>query len=287
MNWNWGTNYIMKVHTLLFILLFSCCQQAFAQPGIYDSKTKQPIGYAKVLVKSRAFGTSTNEQGKFPLKGIKEVDTLTISATHYAVKKVAYTKTLDSIFLTGTLLPAVQLEHSKANTVKERWMLEGDELSDAYMLYEIDDQVAGQYFAPRQVYKDYPNLKGLSVRMFSTKKKQCLNVIIRAIGKDGKPGDYVYDKDILCEIKENGPVVLHIDLAKYNIQLPPDGFFISFAKVVRKKPDTKSLVYISTTLNPVQDNPKYSVYTMRSDDSAFKWIDYKNYTVMIELELGN
>jgi hypothetical protein len=279
----------MKLYIVLFVFLFCCCRQAFAQPGIYDSKTKQPIEYARILVKSRAFGTSTNEQGKFPLKGIKEADTLTISATHYTVKKVAYTKTIDSIFLTSTIAihPAVQLESQKGGAVKERWIIEKEELSEAYMLYEIDDQIAGQYFTPRQVYKDYPYLKGLSIRMFSTKKKQCVNVIIRAVAKDGKPGDYVYDKNILCEVKEDGPHVMHIDLTRQKIQLPPDGFFISFEKVVRKRSDTKSLVYISTTLNPVPGNPKYSVYTMRADESGFKWIDYKNYTVMIELELGN
>lgn len=279
----------MRKSYILVLAFFLCYAYSFAQPGIYDSKTKQPIGYAKVLIKSRAFGTSTNEQGIFPLRGIKESDTLTITAIHYATKKVVYTKTTDSIFLnsSGALYPAVQLENRQGEKVKESWMLEDDELSEAYMLYEIDDQVAGQYFSPRPLYKDNSYLQGLSVRVFSTKKKQCLNVIIRAVGKDGKPGAYVYDKNILCEIKENGPVVLHIDLAKERIKLPPDGFFISFAKVVRKRSDAKSLVYISTTLNPVQSNPIYSVYTMRADDSAFKWINYKNYTVMIELELGN
>ncbi|WP_116789716.1 carboxypeptidase-like regulatory domain-containing protein [Flavobacterium psychrotrophum] len=279
----------MKLNTFLLIFLICCCHQAFAQTGIYDSKTRQPIAYAHVLVKSRAFGTSTNEQGKFPLRGVKEQDTLTISATHYAVKKIAYTKQLDSIFLNNnaTLHPAVQLESRKGSTVKESFLLTGDEMSEPGLLFEVNDQITGQYFAPRPLYKDNPYLQGLSVKVFSTRKKQCLNVIIRAVGKDGKPGDYVYDKNILCEIKEDGPHTVRIDLAKLKIQLPPDGFFISFAKVVRKRSDAKSLVYVSTALNPVRGNPKYSAYTVRADDSGFKWIDYKNYTVMIELELGN
>lgn len=271
---------------ILVLTFFLCCAHSFAQAGIYDSKTNQPIGYAHIQIKSRAFGTSTNEQGIFPLKGIKVGDTLAITATQYAAKKVAYTKTLDSIFLTGSGTLATQAEN-KGNTVKDNWIIEIEELSEAGLIYEINDHVAGQYFAPRALYKDNPYLHGLSVEIFSTKKKQYLNVIIRAVGKDGKPGDYVYDKDILCEVKKDDKQILHIDLTKYNIQLPPDGFYISFAKVVRKKSDAKGLLYVCTALNPMAGNPERSAYTMLADDSDFKWVHRKNYTVMIELELGN
>lgn len=259
----------------------------FAQPGIYDSETKQPIGYAHILVKNKAFGATTNERGKFPVGGIKIADTLTVNAKDYAVKKVVYAKSIDSIFLIRTSHESSQSTLRKGNRVKESFLLDTEELSEPGLIYQINDQIVGQYFAPRQLYTDNPYLTGISVRIFSSKNKQFFNVVIRKRGEDGKPGDYVYDENILCEIKKEGVHVLHIDVDGDKIQLPPDGFFISFEKVVKRKSDNKSLIYVCTAFNPVPGNPKYSVYTTSTNGSGFKWVENKNYTVMMELELSN
>jgi hypothetical protein len=266
--------------TLFFCLCFAC---SYAQLKVYDSKTRQPIEYAKVYARKSKYLMNTDNKGVVKSKGLILADTFKVIAVGYESNKVLYTPDLKEIFLNKKLSLDVQKEVIvRKNEVVKDGALESKEA----MLYDVKVLQAGQFFAPRDIYKSHPYLDGLSVRIMSSKKGQSMNVSVRAVDKDGEPGDYIYDKNIICKVDE-GHYVVHIDLKDKYIKLPAEGFFICFSKVVQKKSDLKQWLYVSASPGERDFGPEDSVFTMRADNSGFKWIPYKGYTVSMQLELSN
>ncbi len=258
-------------------------QQAFPQTGLYDSNTKQPIAYANIIVKIRKYGTSTNEQGMFPEKGIKVSDTLTISALGYASKNVIYSPSTDSVFLNPAViqLREVVIANRKGQKIKDGFLKGKSPIYENITAFE-----SGKFFPPKAVYADYPYLDGFSVATYNSVKGQYFNVSIRAVDKNGQPGDYLYNKNLVCEVKK-GKHVLHVDLEGHNIRLPEDGFYLLFERVFIGKVEKWSPPNIALYPNPEKGAPSY-LCGINEDGTAFEWDKtVPHYTMAIELELSN
>lgn len=188
----------MKIYIFSFILLL-CCQFAFAQTGIYDSTTKQPVAYANIFVKIRKYGTSANEQGIFPVKGIRVADTLNITAIGYAAKSVIYNPATDTIFLNPAAiqLREVVIAKRKGQKIKDGFLKGKSPIQEGITAFE-----GGKFFPPKALYSAYPYLDGFSVATYNSVKGQYFNISLRAVDKNGQPGDYLYDKNLIYQVKK-------------------------------------------------------------------------------------
>lgn len=270
------------INVLRYFLLL-CFGLSFAQTGIYDSKTKQPVSYASIFVKYRKYSTSANEGGIFPLKGIRVSDTLTIAAIGYADKSVVYNPAMDSIFLNPAAiqLREVVIANRKGQKIKDGFLKGKSPVQENITAFEV-----GKFFPPKVLYKQYPYLDGFSVATFNTVKGQYFNVSIQAVNKDGQPGDYLYGKNVVCEVKK-GQRVLHIDLKGQNITLPEDGFYILFERVFIGDVERWSPPNVTLYPNPEKGVPGH-LCRINEAGTAFEWDEtLPRYTMAIELELSN
>jgi hypothetical protein len=272
----------MKTYILPFIL-FLCCQFALAQTGVYDSQTKQPIAYANIFVKIRKYGTNANEHGIFPEKGVRVSDTLSLSAIGYANKSVIYDPVIDSIFLNPAAiqLREVVIANRKGQKIKDGFIKGKSPIQESVTAFEV-----GRFFPPKAVYADYPYLDGFSVATYNGVKGQYFNISLRAVGKNGQPGDYLYGENLIYQVKK-GQHILHVDLKGKNVALPEDGFYILFERVFIGKVERFSPPNVTLYLNPEKGVPGY-LCSVNEDGTAFEWDKTTpHHTMAIELELSN
>lgn len=255
---------------------------ASAQPGIYDSKTRQPLPYLNVVVKSRKFFTSTNEQGRLETTGLKYGDTLTVNALNYDAQNVLYTPRLDSIFLKNVPIQLSELVIKKRR--KER-IKSGFLDGKSPIEQNIEEPYLGKYYPPIDLYKDYSYLNGFKVKTFNTVKGQYINITIWEATKEGLPDKPIYDKNLIYKVGK-GYEIVEVDLSKENVVIPQYGFFILFERVMMGDVNLDCPPNVTMYRNPDPKEP-VNVCSMNPDGTGFIWADETPHTMAIELELSN
>jgi hypothetical protein len=271
----------MKKITVLKLMFF-CFSISFAQPGIYDSATKQPLPYLNIVVKSRKFFTSTNEYGRVVTAGLKQGDTLTVSALNYAAKSVVYASGLDSIFLKNS---PIQLSEVVVTKGKRERVKSGFLDGKSPIEQNIEEPYVGKYYPPIDLYKSYLYLNGFKVKTFNTKKGQYINITIWEASKEGLPDKPIYDKNLVYEVGK-GYKLLKVDLSKENIRIPEYGFFILFERVMMGNVNSDCPPNITMYPDSEQNAP-VTMCSMNPDRTGFIWRGETPHTMAIELELSN
>ncbi|MEJ5350150.1 MAG: carboxypeptidase-like regulatory domain-containing protein [Melioribacteraceae bacterium] len=140
----------MKNLIILFLfLLNNIYAQTILTGRVFSSSSKQPLYLANVVIKGTTIGTSTDENGKFTLKGeFKNTDKLLISYLGYEPKEIIIDDLLKSpdknIFLESKLIisQTVLVKGSIAKsgiTPISYTKLERSEIADAYTYQDIPE----------------------------------------------------------------------------------------------------------------------------------------------------
>ncbi|MFY7728840.1 MAG: hypothetical protein ACOVRN_04935 [Flavobacterium sp.] len=271
----------MEKSIFSFVFLLLACF-ASAQPGIYDSKTRQPLPYLNVVVKSRKFFTSTNDQGRLETAGLKYGDTLTVNALNYDAQNVLYAPGLDSIFLKNV---PIQLSELVIEKRRKEYVKTGFLEGKYPMQQNIEEPYIGKYYPPIDLYKSYPYLNKFKVKTFNTIKGQYINITLWEATKDGLPGKPIYDKNLIYKIGK-GYKIVEVDLSKENVVIPQYGFFILFERVMMGDVNLDCPPNVTMYRNPDPKEP-VNVCSMNPDGTGFIWADETPHTMAIELELSN
>ncbi|TXD52065.1 MULTISPECIES: carboxypeptidase-like regulatory domain-containing protein [unclassified Polaribacter] len=223
---------------LLFFLFIST--QLFSQKiefkgKLVDSKTQEPVVYANISFLNSNKGISSNEGGIFSMNLNKKYleskvhvsclnykDTLVFAKDLY--KKTFYLQALnivlDEITLTKRIEKSVVL-----GEVKSR--VEGVHTSGMRML--------AKYFPKDKRASCCSYLETLEIH-FSKRNahRKKAKFRIRVFNKDtktGMPKEDILNVNVPVEIKE-GQKKVSIDIANYNLEMPENGLFIAFEKLL-------------------------------------------------------
>ncbi|MFY0631482.1 MAG: carboxypeptidase-like regulatory domain-containing protein [Flavobacteriaceae bacterium] len=229
----------MKI-TLLILFI---CAQTFAQKIVFkgtllDKESKNPIAYANISFIDVKKGISTLEDGSFELEIKKKYlnKKVHISCLNYNDTLVlAQDLNNKIIYLTPK---AYELEEIVLKNSKKR---NKELIIKKIKRKELKLSLAGvierpwtvaRYFEYKENYKETPYIK--TVTVFSSRfEKRKAKFRIRIFSKDAitaLPKDDLLKENMIVDIKTRGKNV-QIDVSKYNIEIPENGFFIALERL--------------------------------------------------------
>jgi len=290
----------MKNLIILFLfLLNNIYAQSIITGRVFSSSSKQPLHLANVVIKGTTIGTSTDENGKFTIKGeFKNTDKLVISYLGYEPKEILIDDLLKSpdknIFLESKLIisQTVLVKGSIAKsgiTPISYTKLERSEIADAYTYQDIPEILS--YTPSTTFYSENGNGLGynyLSIRGFDQRR---ISVSINGIPQNDPEDHNVYWIDFpdLLESTELIQVqrgagsgiagyaaiggAINIITSTFSDQ-PRVEFSSSIGSFNTRK--------YSATVSSGLINNKYSVYaklsqTLSSGYRNSSWVDLKSY----------
>lgn len=277
--------YKMKLnfYSLVFNMLWF---SSFAQlsSGVYDRNNKMPVSFANVYVKGKKNSATANGEGRFVLRDAFKEDELLVTAIGYADLTIEGGALTDSVFLRKQ---AIELEEVTIAVNKRKYekIKSGFLRNEKTLFGELKALMIGKYFAPKGVYKSYPYLQGFTLMTYNDVKGAFINVSLRGVTSDGKPGEYLYGKNLAFEVKRKLNKV-YIDLSDESVRLPEDGFFIFIERINGALVGDAKVSYVPIYRDP-DPEASTSACCMYPGGEGFKWVESANSTLAIELELSN
>lgn len=219
----------MRTNILITILIFSCfLSSAQVRAVIIDGNTKERIPYVNIWVENENTGTTSNESGEFVLTVADTNLMILFSAIGYTTKsiKAGNISGLVALMPQSMILQEVFIHPKKGAKTLEVGRLNKSEIHN-YFGSAVSPWMVANYYPYQDEYKNTPFLKHLNILTESTIKKATFNIRLYSVNESGKPGDYLYDKNIIG-IARRGKNMTEVDLSTLNIQFPENGFFIAF-----------------------------------------------------------
>lgn len=211
----------------LLLLLIPISLKAQVKGRLIDQVTNKSVPYVNIWVENEPFGTTSDEKGFFKLDKDYQSKDVIFSAIGYETKKVSW----GSISSIVKLQPQViELNEFVFNSNKEPI----EKITGEFKKSRINKffgagekpNIWARFFPYQQTYLKTPYLKKVRVYSMSENANTKFNVRIYAIDSLGKPGKYLYDKNIIG-IAEKGKKLTEIDLASFDIIMPEKGVFIA------------------------------------------------------------
>ena len=236
---------------------------------VKDSISGEPIPYVNIWVESETIGTTSEPNGSFSLD-IKEEKVLVFSALGYEVKK-ASSKT-DIILLKPKVfeLKEVVVSRPKRNKKIKINVFKKNKIKVFYGA-GLNPTIIAKRIEPKEQIFKFPYLK--EINFFTSCQISKAKIILRffEIDDEGKPGNDLLDENIIIEVKK-GELSNKLNLEKYNIRIPHEGFYIAFEWMIID--DNKHI--FTYTLNEQVDkkitkkgmNYQPSIGTIPSDNST-------------------
>ena len=232
----------------IYTLLLSLCTPAFVnaqiKSTILDSSTKEPIPYVNIWVSGDNNGTTADENGNFSL-AINSDNSITLSAVGYEKMSLKGKDVSDVIYMRPKIieLNEVIIERSKNIHTLKIGSLKKPKMTHYIAMVEDFPVMHSNYYPYKEDYAATPYLKSLKLITFSEVKSAIFNLRFYTADKNGKPGEFLCDENIICEAKK-GKHTNTIDLSKYNIKFPKSGVFVTVEWLVSER---NRYYYIATS----------------------------------------
>ena len=219
----------MRPDFLWIMLIFSYFpSSAQVRAVVIDANTKEKIPYVNIWIENENTGTTSNEAGEFELILADTNKMILFSAIGYTTKtiKAGNISGLVALMPQSMLLQEVFIHSKKGTKTLKIGRFNKSEIRN-YFGSSVSPWMVANYYEYQDGYKNTPFLKKLNILTESTIKKATFNIRLYSVSESGKPGDYLYDKNIIGTARR-GKNMTEVDLSDLNIQFPENGFFIAF-----------------------------------------------------------
>ena len=229
-----------------YLLAHSTCTAQFRLHGIVlDSITKSPVPYSLIVTNNGNLGTITDGKGEFELNIPDSLKSgyLYISCIGYdttTVRLKASSDPTQKTFLItrkSILLPAVNIAGNTGSKVcSDSWGAKSNHSFGGYPCV-AGDEVAVFIANSKQdsgiisTLKFFITDEGFPTTRFRAK-------LYRVNPKNNAPGELMNDQDFILSAKKGNEWAV-IDISKYDIPIPKEGFFVSMEWL----PDSKNSTY--------------------------------------------
>lgn len=236
----------MKVPILLILLLldtsFIFAQSKNLKGQVLDAQDDKPIEFAQIFIPQTTIGTISDELGRFLLE-IPE----NISADSIAIFVLGYQRqTLSAIDFGRSANKTIRLfqdtyrtsevevvsKHCKKMKTKD-W---GTNSNSGPGLFSanLGTQIA-VYFSNSQQKAGYIKNIAYYIGSDGIPDTKFRVRMYHADGKDGAPGSDLLIENVVVHAK-NGEEWVNINIAKYGLEVPPDGFFVAMEWLPENSP---------------------------------------------------
>jgi len=248
----------MKKLVLLLLYFFPATILAQTSGIVMDKKSGKPIAYANIWVENQNIGTTSDEKGQFSFKECLIGKKLIVTAIGYESQQT----TIDQYRPTIELIPKIYLiEEIAVHPGKHK-----ERILEAFHKFNIHNYLASstqpwivaKYFKYSPDYERTPCIKSLRILAKSEVVSAIFNLRLLSANEKGEPSEDILKENLLVKTKK-GKVKLPIDLTKYQILFPKNGFFVALESLL------------------VESNGHEIVYTMEGSNKKIREIRYDPY----------
>lgn len=242
---------------------------------IKDSTTGQPIAYVSVWVENENIGTTAEENGEFTINTNDQNKNLVFSVLGYERKvcKVSDAKIV-------SLVPsALELGEVVITNKKGKKQLEiGKTKSVIQEAFDNGPRMDAKFFPYQKEYKKTKWIQKVTILTDSKVEDATIKLHLYEVDENGFPGEELLSKDYIVTLQK-GIFKHKIDISEFNIQLPENGIFVAFEKLIIEKNKLERTV-TDYNSNTTKKNITYSplvLYNSVERDYLFsfsggKWI---------------
>jgi len=218
----------MKAIILFFIVYVS---QAQTKGIVKDSITGQPIPYVSVWVENETIGTTAEENGEFIINTNDRNKNLIFSVLGYE-RKVLKVSESASVFLSPS---ALELGEVTITNKKEKRQLEiGKTKSVIQEAFDNGPRMDAKFFPYDPDYKKTKWIKKVTILTDSKVEDATIKLHLYAVDENGFPGKELLSKDYIVTLQK-GIFKHKVDIGEFNIQMPKNGIFVAFEKLIIAK----------------------------------------------------
>ena len=282
-----------KLLTLIGLLIIQTSSLFSQKTGIViDELTNKPIPYVNIHISGTQIGFTTNQNGEFSID-TNQADTAVFSAVGYYIKRFPIELIPDKIYLS-----------QKVYEIPEVTILQRDKVY--FRVGELKRQfpgcrfgngfgyskMIGQFIPYEQKYEQTPFVKSIVFFTYSYVRNAKFNVRLFQLNSNGKPGDVIYDKNIIA-IARKGARKTKIDLDSLNIRFPTSGLIVAieWLNIEENKFEyTYTMQGSKKKLKATSVEPSFSVYKNIENETRWSywgddWYKDRKQSKSIQMEL--
>ena len=230
------------------VLLITVNLVAQTKGVVKDSLTGSPISYVSVWVENENIGTTSEENGEFSINVNDKNKNLIFSVLGYQRKVL---KVSDA----GVVLMApASLELNEVFIVnkKESRQLEIGKIKKLAEAFDKGPRLDAKFFPYSEAYKKTKWIQKVTILTDSKIDNSTIKLHLYEVGENGYPGKELLAKDFIISI-ERGIHENKIDLSDLNLEMPQNGIFVAFERLIieKNKLEKKITDYNSNTTKTV------------------------------------
>lgn len=260
---------------LTIILLFSSTVFSQIKGKVVDA-FNEPISYVNITVENENVGTTSEENGEFVLRILDKNKNLIFSAIGFE-KKIIKASEVNEV-----QLKQVEFELKEIIIVKKigtKSIEIGKPKTAIYQAFDNGPRIDTKFFPYLPKYKKTKFIKQITIQTDSKIDNATFKVHLYEVDSKGFPNEELFTKDIIVSV-DKGVKKTFININDLNLQMPKNGIFVGFEKLLIEKNKTEKTAIdpnSNTTKTQISFDP-FVLYNNVERDFLFtysggKWIN--------------
>jgi hypothetical protein len=216
----------MKIILLLFTLIIPLNSLAQLKGVVLDKKTKEPIEFSNIWVEDKFIGTTSDFKGKFEFPDSLLNNNIIVSAIGYEKQRFNLSADINKIILTPK---SYEIEKVVVKPQKRKTKKIGKFKTrkiEHYYSCGAKPWIAARYYKYNPRYEKTPFLSHLDIMTINYTDSAIFGLRLLSVDENGKPGDDLLEEPLVVN-PEKGKGITQVDLSRFNIKFPKEGFFIA------------------------------------------------------------
>ena len=216
---------------LVILMLISLSMSAQIKGVVKDSVTGKPIAYVNIWVENENIGSTSEENGTFSINTNEKTKKLIFLALGFE-KKIIKASQANEVILKPE---ATEIEEIVISRRRETKLIEiGKTKNKTYQAFDNGPRIDVKYFPYLPYYKKTKYIKQVSIYTDSHIENATFKIHFYNVDPNGFPGEEILNKDFIVSVKK-GMKKTAFDISDFNLQLPKNGVFVGFEKLVIEK----------------------------------------------------
>lgn len=219
----------MKTTTLLLLLLVHQIAHSQIRGKVVDD-TNSPIPYVNIYVENENVGVNSEEDGTFTIYTSEEKN-LVFSALGFERKVVRASEAKNVILkIEAMLMGEVLITNRKSNRNLEI----GDYKKVLAQTYDNGPKRDAKFFPYKDNYDKTRWIKSAAIITDNKIEGATIRLQLFSVDENGFPGEELLGKNYIISLKK-GIHKTEADLTEYNLEMPKNGVFVMFEKLLIEK----------------------------------------------------
>jgi CarboxypepD_reg-like domain len=224
----------------LVLFLFWMHFSVFCQvKGIIVDDFNKGIPYVNIVIENENIGTTSEENGEFVLRISDKNKNLIFSAIGFE------TKILKAADASEVVLKTAQIDLKEVVIVKKfgtKIIEIGKTKNAMYQAFDNGPRIDTKFFPYLPKYKKTKFIKQITIQTDSKIDNATFKIHLYAVDSKGFPSEKLLFKDLIVSV-DKGVKKTFINCNDLNIQMPKNGIFVGFEKLLIEKNKTEKTTF--------------------------------------------